>query len=165
VNWKSVSCFLVAFFLFSLVAHAQAAQPNAAAVTSCPVEILHVSPSVVRVQIKNTSGKTIVGLIFNAALSDATERWKWFHWDFDPYRPLRDFGWNKRIKAGEKKRLTWEADLDFQHGGGGAFVLTRVLFADGSDWQAPIDTVPCKYAWHHRRKKGLLKPVELPPRE
>jgi hypothetical protein len=106
-----------------------------------------------------------VELVFNAAISDATERWKWFHWDFDPGCALRDFGWNKRIKAGEKKRLYWDADLDFHHGGGGAFVLTSVLFEDGSDWQEPIDSATCKIVWHESHKKRFSKVVELPSRE
>ena len=62
------------------------------------------------VHIRNTSGKTIVGLVFNAAISDATEHWKWVHWDFDDSRPLRDFGWNKAIKRGTTKRLTGTGD-------------------------------------------------------
>ena len=58
----------------------------------------------------------------------------------DAGRPIREFGWNKLIKPGEKKKLSWyHADLDFQHGGGGAFVLTSVLFQDGSVWEEAND--------------------------
>jgi hypothetical protein len=160
----SGSCFLVTVFMLSVVAHSQTTQSNSLP-TACPVEILSFNPSGVSVHIRNTSGKTIVGLIFNAAISDATEHWKWFHWDFDDNRPIRDFGWNKAIKVGTTKRLKWiTANLDFEHGGGGAFVLTSVLFEDGSDWQEPIDSASCKYIWY-KHKKTTFKPVQLPPRK
>jgi hypothetical protein len=114
--------------------------------------------------IRNTSGKTIVGLVFNAAIADATEHWKWVHWDFDESRPLRDFGWNKEIKTGATKRLGWGwgSYLDFEHIGGGAFVLTSVLFDDGSRWEDSERSV-CKSLWY-KHKKSTFRPVELPPR-
>ena len=91
-----------------------------------------VRPFGVSVRIKNVSGKRIVGLVFNAALADATEHWKWLRWDFDQSRPVREFGWNKLIKNGDVKKLSWyRADIDFEHGGG-AFVLTSALSEDGS---------------------------------
>jgi len=115
------------------------------------------------VRIKNVSGKRIVGLVFNAALADATEHWKWLHWDFDEGRPVREFGWNKLIKNGEVKKLSWyRADIDFEHGGGGAFVLTSALFDDGSVWEEPGDSASCKYAWYNSHKKSFARPVELP---
>jgi hypothetical protein len=114
------------------------------------------------------SGKKIVGLVFNAAISDATEHWKWIHWDFDDSRPLRDFGWNKTIKPGESKRLVWDqgwgAYLDFEHIGGGAFVLTSVLFDNGSRWQEVTDGDSCKRVWY-KHQKSLVRPIELPPRQ
>jgi hypothetical protein len=68
--WKWVGCFFAAAFIFSSFAQSQALP------TACPVEILGFNPSGVTVQIRNTSGKTIVGLVFDAAISDATEHWK-----------------------------------------------------------------------------------------
>ena len=59
------------------------------------------------IHIRNTSGKRIVGLVFNAALSDATERRKWLHWEYDPIRPLQNIGWNKPVKECESKKLSW----------------------------------------------------------
>jgi hypothetical protein len=48
-------------------------------------------------------------------------------------RRIQDFGWNKLIKPDGKKTLSWDrSDIDFEQGGGGAFVLTSVLYADGS---------------------------------
>lgn len=116
-------------------------------------------------RIKNTSGKTIVGLVFNAALADATEHWKWFHWDLDDGRPLRDFGWNKEIKASASKRLTWGwgTNLDFEHIGGGAFVLTSVLFDDGTRWEEQNENGACKALWY-KHKTLAFRPIELPPR-
>jgi len=123
-------------------------------------------PSGVYVRIKNVSAKDIVGLNFNAAIADATEHWKWFHWDFNDTLPIRDFGWNKRIKVDAAKTLSWDrAYLDFQHGGGGAFVLTSVLFEDGSTWQESQDGASCKYVWHNSNKKSFVRPVILPLRQ
>jgi hypothetical protein len=71
-------------------------------------------------------------LVFNAAIADAAEHWIWPHWYFDVNRPI---GWNKVIKADAAKTLSWDrADVDFEHGGGGAFVLTSVPFEDGTSW-------------------------------
>jgi hypothetical protein len=118
------------------------------------------------VRVKNTSGKPIVGLVFNAALSDATEHWLWLHWDFDINRPIRDFGWNKLIKPDAAKTLSWDrADLDFSHGGGGAFVLTSVLFADGSTWEEAPGSASCRHVWLNNHKKTFVRPVQLPFRE
>lgn len=165
---KRVSCFALAIFACPILARSQALQSNSNAPTACPVEILSFNPSGVTVHIKNTSGKSIVGLVFNAAISDATEHWKWVHWDFDDGRPLRDFGWDKAIKRGATKRLTWYrgwgAYLDFDHIGGGAFVLTSVLFDDGSRWQEVTDGDSCKYVWY-KHKRSLFRPIELPPRQ
>jgi hypothetical protein len=128
----------------------------------------HFKPSGVSIHIRNTSSKKIVGLVFNAAISDATEHWKWVHWEFHDSRPLRDFGWDKTIKPGESERLVWEwgwgAKLDFDHIGGGAFVLTSVLFDDGSCWQEAHDGDSCKHLWS-KHQRSLFRPVELPPRQ
>jgi len=55
--------------------------------------------------------------------------------------------------------------LIFEHGGGGAFVLTSVLFEDGTSWEESKDNASCKYVWYHSNKKNLVKPVRLPFRE
>jgi len=124
---------------------------------SCPVQFLHVDPDGVSARIRNVSGKKIVGVVFNAVVADATEHWKWLHWNFDDARPILNFGWNKPIKIGETKKLSWDrVDLDFEHGGGGAFVLTSVLFEDGSSWEEADDRASCKYVWFHNHKKFLL---------
>jgi hypothetical protein len=99
------------------------------------------------------------------ALADAAENWEWLHWDYDQTRPLREFGWNKPIKPNEKKGLSWEeSELDYEHGGGGAFVLTSVLFGDGTDWHSPVDSAPCAFIWYNNHKKSFAKPVVLPVR-
>ncbi len=117
-------------------------------------------------RVKNISGKPIVGLLFNAAIADAAEHWIWLHWYFAVNRPIREFGWNKIIKADAAKTLSWDrADVDFEHGGGVAFVLTSVLFEDGSSWEESKDNASCKYLWCHSHKKNLVKPVRLPFRE
>ena len=159
-----ISLLATAAFLCSPLAQAQ--NSISAPAPGCPVEFVNFNPSGVSVRVRNTSGKKIVGLVFNAALADATEHWKWYHWDFDNSRPIRDFGWNKGIKTGDAKTLSWDrADLDFDHGGGGAFVLTSALFEDGSTWEESKDTATCKYVWSHRHKKSFARPVLLPFRE
>jgi hypothetical protein len=143
---------------------AQSVAPNQAqTVASCPIEFLRFNPSAVSVRIRNAGSKAIVGLVFNVALADATERWKWLHWDFDDLRPVREFAWSKTIKSGSAKTLSWDrAYLDFEHGGGGAFVLTSVLFEDGSIWEESSDRASCKYVWYNHHKKAFARPVELP---
>ena len=134
--------------------------------SNCPIEFERFNPSGVSVRIRNISGKKIVGLVFNAALADATEHWKWYHWFFDDNRPVRNFGWNKPIKDGAAKTLSWSwSDLDFEHGGGGAFVLSSALFDDGSIWELSSGSTSCMCAWYNNHKKaGFVRPVELPVR-
>jgi hypothetical protein len=158
--------FAILFFFPVLQAHSQTKPSSEPPPLACPVEFQRFNPSGVTVRVKNVSGKKIVGLVFNVALADATEHWKWLHWDFDQSRSLREFSWNKAIKQGDAKNLSWyRADLDFEHGGGGAFVLTSALFEDGSSWEAPVDSAPCKYIWYNNHKKFFLKPIQLSPRE
>ena len=162
ITWLSL--FIIAFFLTSIPAQSQTKPSDTAPASGCPVQFLHFSPSGVSVKLKNESGKAIVGLTFHAALADATEHWRWYHWDFDLTRPVREFNWNRTIKRDEKKNITWyNANLDFDHGGGGAFVLTSALFEDGSSWEAPPFSASCKLLWYNSHKKNFLKPISLPP--
>jgi len=156
---------MIAVFALSLIVGAQTGPARAAPATTCPVELLELHVSRVKVRLKNTSGKIITGLVFNAALSDATEHWKWLHWNYDQTRPLQEFGWNKPLKEDEIRNLSWDVDLEHEHGGGVAFVLTSVLFADGSTWEEDIDSANCKGIWHNHHKNGFTKPVQLPRRE
>jgi len=156
----------IAFLLLPPFLRAQSTPPSPSAPAACPVQFRKFNPSGVSVRVKNVSGKKIVGLVFNAALADATEHWKWLHWYFDDSRPIRNFGWNKTINAGSAKTLSWyEADLDFEHGGGVAFVLTSALFEDGSVWEESEDGASCKYTWFNNHKRGFRRPVELPFRQ
>ena len=162
-NW--FCCFLVAVCMLPSFARSQTARPSSDKPTACPIEILSFKPSGwVNVHIRNVSGKKVVGLVCNAAIADATEHWKWLHYDFDDNRPLQEFNWNKEIKAGAKKSLEWQTErLDLERGGGVAFVLTSVLFSDGSLWQEPIDSASCKSIWY-KNKKSAFRPIQLPPR-
>ena len=160
-------CGLVtAGLLFSTLSHGQTKATYPAVPAACPIEFVHFNPSSgVSVRIRNTSGKNIVGLVFNVALADATEHWKWYHWDFDDSRPVRDFGWNKTLKVDAAKTLSWSwTNVDFEHGGGGAFVLTSALFDDGSLWQEANGQRSCLCLWYNGHKKaGLIRSVQLPP--
>jgi hypothetical protein len=161
-----VLSFIIAVFVLSPGAGAQTATSNASPATGCPVELRDLHGDSVRIKLKNTSGKKIVGLVFNVALSDATERWMWLHWDYDPGRRLREFGWTKPIKDGETKKLNWDwTRLEHEHGGGFALVLTSILFEDGSSWEDDVNSATCMQIWYNNHKKGFTRPVELPRRE
>jgi hypothetical protein len=143
IRWSRIFLLLPAAPGVCPLAQAQSAASGAAAPVNCPVQFLGFDPFALNVKIKNVSGKPIVRLVFSAALAEATEHWKWLHWNFDPGRPIRECGWNKLIKPGDRKRLSWYcADLDFQHGGGEAFVLTSVLFQDGSIGRSRTTVLP-----------------------
>lgn len=159
--------FFLVLLLFPSVSRAQTIGPSPVS-AACPLQIMSFSPggaSWLNAHVKNTSGKTIVGLVFNAALADATEHWKWYHWDFDDARPIHNFNWNRKIKSGDAKKLSWDFDLKFEHGAGVAFVLTSALFDDGSIWEESPDQAACAYVWYNSHKKGLVRPVALPFRE
>jgi hypothetical protein len=147
----------------ALLSLSAAAQTPAA--STCPVTFLKVDPSGISTRIQNTSGKTIVGLTFYAALADATEHWAWVHYGFDQSGPLMELGWNKSISPMASKSLSWDRrGLDFEHGGGGAIVLTSALFSDGTSWEDPPDRSTCKALWYNSHKKSFVRPVELPVR-
>lgn len=161
-----VSGLVAAVLIYSTFANGQTQASFPTAPATCPIQFERFTPSSsVTVRIRNNSGKKIVGLVFNVALADATEHWKWLHWDFDDARPVRNFGWNKIINEGAAKTLSWPwTDLDFVHGGGGAFALTSALFDDGSVWEAHDGNTSCLCLWHNSHKKyGLVRPVQLPP--
>ena len=160
-----VSLVAIAAFLPPLTVLAQ----SDAASSGCPVSFVNFDAggfNGVSIRVKNVSGKKITGMTFYAAVADATEHWKWLHWGFDDTRPLREFGWNKRVNPGAAKTLSWyRSDLDFEHGGGSAFVLTSVLFEDGSSWEDPPDRASCAVYWYNNHKKGFFRTVELPLRQ
>jgi len=81
IRWSWIFLLLLAATGFCPLAQAQNAVSSPAAPASCPVQFLDFDPSAVNVKIRNVSGKAIAGLVFNAALADATEHWKWLHWD------------------------------------------------------------------------------------
>jgi hypothetical protein len=132
---------------------------------NCPITFLKLNPDEVSTRVRNNSGKTIIGLTFYAALADATEHWKWVHYDLDNSRPLREFGWNRPIKPGASKSMSWDrTNLDFDHGGGGALVLTSVLYGDGTSWEELPDGATCKAVWYNSHKKSFARPIDLPRR-
>jgi len=169
----SLLVFVASVWMFpSRAARGQERMLAPTAPDACPVELadFHTSATFTTegagLRVKNLTKNDIVGLVFDVALADAAENWKWLHWNFDDTRPLEDFGWNKPIKAGENKKISWSSkDLGFEHNGGGAFVLTSILFADGSGYRAPADNSVCKLVWYNSNKKGLVRQVELPARQ
>lgn len=166
-SWMILFCAIVAT---SVNSRAQTTTPGIAAASSCPIALGNLHVNSLSIRIRNTSGKKIVGLVFNVALADAAEHWVWLRGTFDFSAPdfsarLREFGWNKQIREGESKNLSWPVSLEHEHGGGVALVLTSILFADGSAWDEDLDTVTCKSIWINNHKQGFTKPVVLPRRE
>ncbi len=161
MKWTWVSSLgMIALFL-SLSAFSQTASMP----SSCPLALSHFDPSGVSVRVKNTSGKTVVGITFNAALCDATEHWGWVYSNLGNVNQLREFGWNKSLKPGATKTLSWDHTyLDFKHAGGSAIVLTSVLFQDGSVWEEPVYSTSCMMVSYNSHKKGFARPIQLPPR-
>jgi hypothetical protein len=155
----------VLFPVFLPNARAQApAAPAPAATSTCPVQFLNFDPGDTSVKVKNTTDKLVVGLVFNAAIADATEHWTWVHWDLDQNRSLRNFNWNREMKPGASKRIIWwYTNLAFDHGGGAAMVLTSALFADGSRWEAGQDLMACGILWHNNHKKAFIQSPDFPP--
>ncbi|HEY3768538.1 MAG TPA: hypothetical protein VGN44_07690 [Candidatus Angelobacter sp.] len=134
---------MVAIFAFSLFAGAQTAP--AVAPSACPVELTNLHVSDVSVHLKNISGKRIVGLVFNVALSDATERWIWMHWAYDLGRPLQQLGWNKEIKEGDSKKLSWGWNFEREHNGGVALCLPASSMRMAQDGRKCLTTTAaCK---------------------
>src|SRR5579859_1101586 len=157
---------LVVVLAFPIFAGAQNSSP-AAAPSACGVELseLHVSERgyhPLSIQIRNMSGKRIVGLVFNAALSDATERWKWLHWNYDLTRPLQDIGWNKSVKEGESKKLSWDYDLERDHGCGVALVLTAYYLPTALAGRRTLTALPANKSGTTAIKKALPAPLSCP---
>ncbi|SNT31142.1 hypothetical protein SAMN05421770_107110 [Granulicella rosea] len=159
---SALSLVLVSSLAFAAPAlHAQAAPANP---QSCPVQPVKFDPSGLSVRIENTSGKMIVGMTWFAAIADGTEHWNWIFWNIPGPLRLREFNWNKEIKPGSKKTLSWPyEDLNFQHASGGAFILGSVLFADGSRWEQNPQAHTCQAVWLNGNKRMLTRPEELPP--
>jgi hypothetical protein len=179
-------CLVIVASLVPLPILAQAdATPS-----SCPVSFVKFKPGgvftprgfdSVSIRVKNVTGKKIVGLDFNAALAYFPGHWQWVsltpNWVRlapdgmlsiplgTPVGPLREFGWNKEIKPGATETASWGFEnLDYQDNGGVAFVLTSVLFEDGSRWEDPPARTSCMALWYNSHKKGIASAVVLPPR-
>ncbi len=118
MKWTRVFRFVLAVFVVPIVTlvspsltHSQTAPAESDAASSCPLVIHQFRPWEIRAHVENTSGKTIVGLTFYVALADATEHWKWLHYNFDDSRPLHGSVWNKPLGPGAEMTLRWNRDL------------------------------------------------------
>lgn len=170
-----VSGLAILAFLLPLPIQSQTNAPSA----SCPVTFVKIGrPDYsnrwnISTRVRNTSGKKIVGIIFNAGVADATERWVWI----PEGSRIAEFDWNRELNPGQSKTLSWYLIRNYyetiyfdqpyyhEHGSGGGIVLTRVLFADGSSWEDLSNRGSCMGLWYSPHKKAFVKPVQLPPRE
>jgi hypothetical protein len=138
-SWMILFCAIAAI---SGNSRAQTPAPEIPAASACPILLGNLHVNTLSIRIRNTSGKKIVGLVFNSAMADAAEHWIWLRGTFAFSARLREFGWNKPIREGESKNLSWPlVNLEHEHSGGVALVLTSILFADGSAWDEDLDTV------------------------
>lgn len=174
-NCVSVSSLAILAFFFSLPIHAQTIGPSA----GCPVTFVKIHrPDYtnrwnVSTRVRNTSGKKIVGIIFNAAVADATESWIWI----PEGNRIAEFDWNRELNPDQSKTLSWYLMSNYnetiyfnqpyyhEHGSGGSIVLTKVLFSDGSSWQDLPNHDSCMGLWYNPHKKAFVKPIQLPPRQ
>lgn len=173
-NSAVLSCLAIAVFLSPSFTYAQNNPPA----SGCPVTFVHVDrPDYVNrlnlnVRIQNKSATKIVGMTFDVAIADASEKWDWI-----PDGPrIAEFDWNRELKPGQAKSLSWylvpssvEANYIGQqyyheHSSGGAVVLTKVLFSDGTSWEDASNHPSCMGLWFNPNKKFFAKPIQLPPR-
>jgi hypothetical protein len=168
------SCLAIAVLLTPFFTYAQT---NPAA-SSCPVVFVHVDrPDYVNrlnlnVRIQNKSATKIVGMTFDVAIADAAEEWEWI-----PNGPrIAEFDWNREVNSGQSKSLSWylvpsSVEANYigenyyhEHSSGGAVVLTKVLFSDGTSWEDAPGRESCMGLWFNPHKKFFAKPIQLPPR-
>lgn len=144
---RTASLWLIALFL---VTHAACVEGHSQVPgIPCPVQAVHFNPGGLSVRVENTSGKTIVGMTWFAAIADATEHWNWIYWNLPGPLRLREFNWNKEVKPSAKKTLEW-------------FVPGSVLFNDGTRWEGTPADHACQVLWLERNKKAFARPEDLP---
>jgi hypothetical protein len=117
-----------------------------------------------KVKVQNVSGTAIRGLKIQAGYWDATE---------DLFRIPVAWNWNSPIKAGSETTLHWENAI-YAHTSYVGWVVTpiKVLFEDGSTWDAHAESMAGCYGEYWRDKKHprltalppeLLKPAATNP--
>jgi hypothetical protein len=162
-KYVSVSSLAILAFFLPLDIHSQTNAPSA----GCPIAFVRIrypeydNHWIMSARVRNTSAKKIVGIIFNAALADATESWTWIPGGSG----IAEFDWNRELNPGQSKKLSWFLMNHYEHGGGGGIVPAKVLFADGSSWEDFPNLESCMGLWYNPHKKAFVKPIQLPPRQ
>ena len=114
-------------------------------VVACPIAITNINPTgddsfghgfgrnahandgrMFVLKVKNTSGKPIKGMKFQAAYLDATE---------DSTDIPVAWNWTDPLKAGDEKSFRWENAWKGESAVGWKVRLVKVLYEDGSKWE------------------------------
>jgi hypothetical protein len=110
------------------------------------------------VKVRNLTDKPIRGLKVQAAYFDATE---------DLAVIPVEWNWHHRIKAREEQSMSWPNELYTDRANIGWLVIpTKILFEDGSVWEAVSDNVSDCYGeyWRDKKHPRLTKlPTEILP--
>lgn len=156
-----VRALVLCALLFTAVsAYSQTTTPSAGA--SCPIKITDINPTgndsfghgfmsgnahandgrMFVLKVKNTSGKNIRGMKFQAAYYDATE---------DLNAIPGEWEWTDPVKAGAEKSFRWHNEWRAESQVGWKVTLTKVLFDDGSKWE-PASGQDCSLEyWRHKK--------------
>jgi hypothetical protein len=116
------------------------------ATAQCPVKVTKIENSnpldkILVVEYENTSHKDIHAVKFSAVFFDAVG---------DPHSAVYDYTSEKKLKPGKKYTDFW--DINLYAGYRTSLQLKKVMFEDGSTWQASQDTMPQTCEWEVRRK-------------
>lgn len=96
-------------------------------------------------KVKNTSGKDIRGMKFQAAYFDATE---------DTTDIPVSWQWTDPLKADAEKSFRWQNLWRQESKVGWRVRLTKVLYEDGSNWEASKDNTCSEDYWRDKRHKA-----------
>ncbi len=95
-------------------------------------------------KIKNVSAKQIQGMKFQAAYYDATE---------DLNNIPVEWNWTDPVKPGQEKSFRWRNIWRDKSLLGWRVSLTKVLFEDGSKWEASSDSICNGDYWRDKKRK------------
>lgn len=115
------------------------------ATAQCPVKVIRIENSsplsnTLVVEYENTSNKDIHAVKFSAVFFDAVG---------DPHSAVYDYTTEKqKLKPGKKYTAFW--DINLYAGYRTSLQLKKVMFEDGSTWQASQDTQTCEWEVRHK---------------
>ena len=164
---RVVLCTSLLIAVSSVCSYSQQPTSPSSGQTACPVQIVDINPTgsdslsgglakglfgggnahaddgrMFVLKVRNTSGKDILGMKFQAAYYDATE-------DLNAI-PV-EWNWTKTVKADSEQSFRWTNDWRDKSVVGWRITLTEVLFGDHSKWE-PANGQSC-HSDYWRSKK------------